>query len=121
MADTPPPLITLTPKAAEYTQKLLEKNGIKSPPGGIRFQVKAGGCRGLECIHKLEQTSDRHDIIILSHGVRIMIDPKSASVLKGTTIDHSDNLLEKNFTFNNPNANSCGCRTSFEPKPVSDK
>ena len=121
MADINPPLIYLTQKATEYARSLIEKEKIKCPPGGIRFLVKAGGCHGLECIHKLEKTSDRHDIVILSHGVRILVDPKSAVVLKGATIDHSDNLLEKPFIFNIPDATSCGCGTSFEPKPVSDK
>lgn len=110
-------MITLTPKAAEYTKKLLEKEKITPPPGGIRFLVKAGGCSGLECIHKLERTDNHHDILILSHGVRVLVDPKSMTILEGTEVDHSDNLLEKPFIFNNPNAKtSCGCGTSFELK-----
>lgn len=115
-------MITLTPKAAEYAKKLLQQEGITSPPGGIRFLVKAGGCSGLECIYKIERKDDHHDMIIISHGVRILVDPKSMTILKGTEIDHSDNLLEKPFTFNNPNAKtSCGCGVSFELKDPEDK
>ena len=114
-------MISLTPKAAEHAKKLLEQEGIKPPPGGIRFLVKAGGCSGLECIHKLEHTDDRHDIIIISHGIRILIDPKSMTILTGTVVDHPNNLLEKPFTFNNPNAKtSCGCGISFELKDKKD-
>ena len=110
-------IVELTPKAAEFAKKLLEKEGINPPPGGIRFQIKAGGCHGLECVHTLERADAKLDMIILSNGIRILIDPKSAVVLKGTTIDHSENLLEKNFTYTNPNAkSSCGCGTSFELK-----
>lgn len=111
----PPPLVSLTQKAADYAVKLLEKEGIKTPPGGIRFQVKSGGCHGLEYIYELEHTDNPRDIIILSRGVRILVDSKSADILRGTIIDHSDNLLEKPFFFNNPNAkSSCGCGQSFE-------
>lgn len=114
-------MITLTPKAAEYAKKLLEQQGITPPPGGIRFLVKASGCSGLECIHKLERTDDKHDIITLSNGVRVLVDPKSMKILEGTEVDHPDNLLEKPFIFNNPNAkNSCGCGTSFELKDKKD-
>lgn len=114
MSDTPP-LVSLTQKAADYALKILEKEGIKTPPGGIRFRVKAGGCHGLEYIYELEHAEARQDIIILSRGVRILIDPKSMAILKGTTIDHSDNLLEKPFIFNNPSTrSSCGCGQSFE-------
>ena len=117
MADMDPPVIALTPKAVEYINKLFEKEKIKPPPGGIRFQVKAGGCHGFECIHQLVRTDDRHDLIIISHGIRILIDPKSAKILRGTEVDHSDNLLEKNLIYKVPNASSCGCGTSFEIKP----
>lgn len=116
MDNTTDPLFTLTPKAAEYAKKLLDKEGINSPPGGIRFSVKAGGCSGLECVHKLERADDHHDIIILSHGVRILIDPKSMTQLKGIEMDHTDNLTDKPFVVNNPDLNICGCGISFQPK-----
>ena len=111
-----PPLVSLTPKAVEYINRLFEKEGIKPPPGGIRFQVKAGGCHGFECVHQLVRTDDRHDMIIISHGVRILIDPKSAKILNGTIVDHSENLIEKGLTYNIQNSTSCGCGTSFELK-----
>lgn len=111
-----PPLVSLTLKAAEYIQKLLEKENIKTPPGGIRFRIKAGGCHGLECVHELTKTDDRHDMIIISRGVRVLVDPKSAEILKGMIVDHTENLIEKGLTYNIPNSTSCGCGTSFELK-----
>lgn len=107
-------MITLTPKAAEYAKKLLERQGITPPPGGIRFLVRAGGCSGLECIHKLERTDDHHDIIILSYGVRVLVDPKSMAQLRGVEIDHTGNLTDKPFIVSG--LNTCGCGTSFQPK-----
>lgn len=119
MDNTTDPLFTLTPKAAEYAKRLLDKEGINSPPGGIRFSVKAGGCSGLECVHKLERTDANHDIIILSHGVRVLIDPKSMTQLKGIEIDHAEDLTKKPFIVNSPN--TCGCGISFQPKEDKEK
>ncbi len=106
----------LTPRAAEYAKKLLEKEGIKCPPGGIRFKVKAGGCSGLECNHELVRTDDRHDVVIISHGVRVIIDPKSMAALKDIELDHTENLTDKPFVITNKDLNTCGCGTSFQPK-----
>ena len=110
---------TLTPKAAEYAAQLLKEVQIKSPPGGIRFQVKAGGCHGLELIHKLETVDERHDIITLSHGIRMLVDPKSLAQLRNLEIDHTDNLIDKPFVIKG--GNTCGCGTSFEPKKKEEK
>lgn len=116
MADTNyPPLVSLTDSAAKYAGKLLEKADINPPPGGIRFRIKAGGCSGLVCEHVLEEVDDKNDLIVISNGVRILVDPKSATVLQGTTVDHSGDLLEKPFTFENSRFKSaCGCNVSFE-------
>ena len=105
---------TLTPKAAEYAAQLLKEAQIKSPPGGMRFQVKAGGCHGLELIHKLEITHNKSDLIMVSHGTRAFIDPKSLVELRNLEIDHTDNLLDRPFIIRG--GNTCGCGTSFEPQ-----
>ena len=117
MPDMNPPLISLTPKAAEYIEKLFEKENMHPPPGGIRFYITAGGCSGFQYNFKLEKTDDRFDHIIVSHSVRILVDKKSVKIMEGTTIDHADNLVGPPFVFNNPKAKqSCGCGTSFELK-----
>jgi|SRR3989338_407426 len=111
------PVITLTSKAADYIKRLLAKENIACPPGGIRFQIKAGGCHGLEFIHNLELTDKHHDLVVLSREVRIIIDPKSMKILNGSEIDHSENLLEKSLFIKNDRFKTCGCGTSFEPPP----
>ena len=108
-------MVTLTPKAAEYVKKLIKKEVINMPPGGIRFGVKSGGCSGFQYYHELIKQDDRHDHIIWSLGVRVIVDPKSMTIMRGTEVDHTDNLLDQPFTYNNPNAKqACGCGTSFE-------
>ena len=109
-------LMTLTAQAVEYAKRLLEKEEISVPPGGIRFLVQAGGCSGLELHYKLERTDDRHDIIILIQELRVLIDPKSMTQLRDLEIDHTDNLTDKPFVVRGSDRNTCGCGTSFQPK-----
>ena len=46
--------------------------------------------------------------------VTILVDRKSDLYIDGTTIDFYDDLSQRGFVFNNPNANkTCGCGSSF--------
>jgi iron-sulfur cluster assembly protein len=58
------------------------------------------------------------DILIEESGVRIILDPDSAPLLRGSRLDFKDDLHDSGFRLENPNAaRSCGCGTSFEPGP----
>ena len=49
-----------------------------------------------------------------SHGVRVIVDPKSLPYLDGTELDFAREGLNEGFKFNNPNVqDSCGCGESF--------
>jgi iron-sulfur cluster assembly protein/iron-sulfur cluster insertion protein len=46
--------------------------------------------------------------------VRLVVDPSSAQLLEGATLDYKDGLNEAGFSINNPNAQrTCGCGQSF--------
>ena len=46
--------------------------------------------------------------------VKVVVDPASASLLIGATLDFKDGLQGAGFSINNPNATrSCGCGQSF--------
>jgi iron-sulfur cluster assembly accessory protein len=46
--------------------------------------------------------------------VKLVVDPASASLLQGATLDFKDGLQEAGFSINNPNASrTCGCGQSF--------
>jgi iron-sulfur cluster assembly protein/iron-sulfur cluster insertion protein len=46
--------------------------------------------------------------------VKVVVDPASASLLTGSTLDYKDGLQGAGFSINNPNATrSCGCGQSF--------
>ncbi len=47
-------------------------------------------------------------------GVTVIVDPSSAQLLSGATLDYKDGLQQAGFSINNPNATrSCGCGQSF--------
>jgi iron-sulfur cluster assembly protein/iron-sulfur cluster insertion protein len=47
-------------------------------------------------------------------SVVVVVDPASASLLMGSTLDFKDGLQGAGFSINNPNASrTCGCGQSF--------
>jgi len=46
--------------------------------------------------------------------IRVIVDPASAQLLVGASLDYQDGLQDAGFKINNPNApRSCGCGNSF--------
>ena len=59
-----------------------------------------------------EEATD--DVVFVSHGARIYVDPKSLLWLDGTLVDFIQTDEESGFAFQNPNVSSqCGCGESF--------
>jgi len=105
--------IALTERAAGKIRSLLESKGL-SEKACLRVGVRQGGCAGLSYTLDVTDTSADDDEAFLSHGVRVVCDPKSYHALQGTTIDYDDALRKGGFVFDNPNAKSqCGCGESF--------
>jgi len=103
--------ITLTDRAAAHVQRYIEKRGKGV---GVRLGVKTTGCSGLA--YKLEFADQvlPEDSQFESHGVRVLIDPKSLAYLDGTELDFVREGLNEGFKFNNPNEKDrCGCGESF--------
>jgi iron-sulfur cluster assembly accessory protein len=49
-----------------------------------------------------------------STGVKVVVDPSSAQMLTGATLDYKDGLNQAGFSIDNPNAQrTCGCGSSF--------
>jgi len=103
--------VTLTEAAARHVTRYLGKRGKGV---GVRLGVKTTGCSGLA--YKLEYADEvkPEDTQFESHGVRIIVDPKSLPYLEGTELDFAREGLNEGFKFNNPNVrDSCGCGESF--------
>jgi iron-sulfur cluster assembly protein len=103
--------ITMTENAARHVATNLEKRGKGI---GLRLGVRTSGCSGLA--YKIEYADDvqPEDAQFESHGVRILVDPKSLPYLDGTELDFAREGLNEGFRFNNPNVrDACGCGESF--------
>lgn len=103
--------ITMTENAARHVAANLEKRGKGL---GLRLGVRTSGCSGLA--YKIEYADDvqPEDAQFESHGVRIVVDPKSLPYLEGLELDFAREGLNEGFKFNNPNVqDACGCGESF--------
>ena len=107
-------MLTISSPAFRRLSSMVRNASPSAGIVGIRFGIKAGGCSGFEYLLKPIQASEiRSDDIVLSFGIKIYIDLKSAPLVAGTFIDY--NLM--GFFYINPNADSiCGCGLSFQPK-----
>ena len=103
--------ITLTEAAARHVAGQLARRGKGV---GLRLGVRTSGCSGLA--YKLEFVDDLKpdDLAFESHGVKVIVDPKSLPYLEGTELDFTKEGLNEGFKFNNPNVKGeCGCGESF--------
>jgi len=103
--------VTLTQKAVEQINALMEQNGHY----GLRLGVKKGGCAGMEYTLDYVDEVAKHDEVIEQDGARVLIAPMAQMFLFGTEIDYEVSLLEAGFKFKNPNVTeSCGCGESIK-------
>ncbi|MFN3883474.1 MAG: iron-sulfur cluster assembly protein IscA [Rhodocyclaceae bacterium] len=106
--------ITLSEAAARHVAKFLAKRGKGI---GIRLGVKTSGCSGMAYKLEFADAAEPEDIVFESHGVKVLVDPKSLPYLDGTELDYAKEGLNEGFKFNNPNVkDQCGCGESFNVK-----
>lgn len=105
-------MITLTPAALSAVEKFIQ--GAASPVAGLRIAVSGGGCSGFQYGMSLEETAAEDDVVVDLGKVKLLVDPFSAPLLSGVTVDFVDSLNGSGFKFANPNAtSSCACGSSF--------
>lgn len=103
--------ITLTEKAAD---KIMDVINPARGESCLRVFVQGGGCSGFQYGFALIDQPDPEDLIETQHGVLMVVDPMSLSMIQGATLDYEEALLESRFVLKNPNAQStCGCGNSF--------
>jgi iron-sulfur cluster assembly protein len=104
--------VTLTERAAQRISNFIEKRGKGV---GLRLAVKTSGCSGLAYAIEFADEPAPDDLLFESHGVTVLIDPKSHVFLAGTELDFVREGLNEGFKFNNPNVkDQCGCGESFK-------
>jgi iron-sulfur cluster assembly accessory protein len=76
--------------------------------------VRPGGCSGFAYEMFFDADIAEDDQTATFGDVKVIVDPSSAQLLAGATLDYKDGLQQAGFSINNPNATrSCGCGQSF--------
>ena len=104
--------IVLTDAATAKVAELIKQEG--NPELALRVAVRPGGCSGFS-YEMFFDTDVADDDISTSFGdIKVVVDPASATLLVGATLDFQDGLQGAGFHINNPNATrTCGCGQSF--------
>ena len=104
--------VPLTESTAKSISNFIEKRGKGV---GLRLAFKTSGCSGLAYAIEFADETEPDDLLFESHGVTVLIDPKSHVFLAGTELDFVREGLNEGFKFNNPNVkDACGCGESFK-------
>ncbi len=103
--------IELSDVAASRVQHFLDNRGKGI---GLRLGVKTTGCSGLAYTIEYADDVQKFEEVIEDKEVTILIDPKAAMYLIGSTMDFVEEKMQSGFIFTNPNEKSqCGCGKSF--------
>ena len=104
--------ITLTDSAAAKVSELVAQEG--NPELALRVAVRPGGCSGFSYEMFFDSDFADDDQVSTFSGVKVVVDPASATLIMGATLDFKDGLQGAGFSINNPNATkTCGCGQSF--------
>ena len=99
--------IKFTDKAIKQIDHLLSS---KDKGSFFRIAIKGGGCSGFQYDFSFDNKQENDDI----RHENIIIDKKSADLLKGSEVDYVEELIGENFKISNPQSkSSCGCGVSF--------
>ncbi|MFZ5560692.1 MAG: iron-sulfur cluster assembly protein IscA [Pseudomonadota bacterium] len=103
--------VTLSEAAARHVSEFLANRGKGV---GVRIGVKTSGCSGLAYVLEFVDELAPEDRVFSSHGVNVIVDPKSLAYIDGTEMDFVKEGLNEGFKFRNPNQKGeCGCGESF--------
>jgi iron-sulfur cluster assembly accessory protein len=103
--------MTVTEAAAAKAAELL---GTQPQDAAVRVFIKSGGCSGYSYGMSIDERRLDGDLVFEDRGVKVVVDPKSWQLLRGSEIDYVENMMGGGFAVNNPNAtSSCGCGSSF--------
>ena len=105
-------VITVTKSAAGKARSLAEREN--RPGASLRVRVLAGGCSGFTYKLSFEDEPAGDDHVIETDGFLVLVDPKSAPIVEGSTLDFNDSMLGGGLKMYNPRAtNECACGDSF--------
>ena len=108
-------MIMLTDNAASKVNELITAEGEEGL--ALRVAVRPGGCSGFSYEMFFDgdiAADDEQASFGEESSVKVVVDPASAQLLQGATLDYKDGLDQSGFAITNPNASrTCGCGQSF--------
>jgi iron-sulfur cluster assembly accessory protein len=105
------PQIILTENAAKRVAWIAAR---QDKPAILRLAVDGGGCAGFTYKFELASEPESEDEVVETDGVKLIVDPVSLELVKGSAVDFVEDLGGAAFRVTNPNAQSgCGCGSSF--------
>ena len=105
------PAIILTENAAKRVAWIAER---QHKPAILRLAVDGGGCAGFTYKFDLAEGEESDDTIAETDGVKLVVDPVTLDLVRGSAVDFVEDLGGAAFRVTNPNAQSgCGCGSSF--------
>ena len=106
-------IVTLTAAALGKVKGFLAEDASLAGKA-LRMFVHEGGCSGYEYGFGFDDRKADDHVLTLD-GVDVVIDPSSAEMLKGSTVDYVESVEGEGFAVTNPNAKtSCWCGHSFQ-------
>jgi iron-sulfur cluster assembly accessory protein len=103
--------ISLTENAAKRVAWIAAR---QSKPAILRLAVDGGGCAGFTYKFELADRQESEDSVAETDGVKLVVDPVSLELVKGSAVDFVEDLGGAAFKVLNPRAQSgCGCGSSF--------
>ena len=103
--------ISLTESAARRVASIAAR---QSKPAILRLAVDGGGCAGFTYKFELAEATEADDAVVETDGVKLVVDPMSLDLVRGSAVDFVEDLGGASFRVTNPNAASgCGCGSSF--------
>ena len=103
--------ISLTESAARRVAWIAAR---QSKPAILRLAVDGGGCAGFTYRFELADQAEGEDAIAETGGVKLVVDPVSLDLVRGSAVEFGEDLGGAAFKGDNPTAQSgCGCGSSF--------
>lgn len=111
-SNKPQQTVFLTDAAVSKIGELLQVEGDEGL--ALRVAVRPGGCSGFSYEMLFDSQVEGDDIVESFGNVRVVVDAQSADMVRGSTLDYKDGLMEAGFAIDNPNVTrTCGCGNSF--------
>ncbi len=105
-------VVTVTERAGVLVERIAEREGHQE--AYLRLRVTAGGCSGFSYNLSIEEGPAEGDQVVESGGIKVLVDPMTAPIVEGCTLDFQDAMLGGGLKVINPRAvHECACGESF--------